>query len=307
MQIINVRFLKGALPPLDPPFLWVVVGGFAPDHNPLFSIYINKGEVFMNVYILTDLEGITGINSIDQMERTEAPYQQTARRALTGELNRAGEICRACGAENIWYIDGHGGGGTVLEDEVLPFLQKTGISEWVDLLRAGKIDCQLELGAHARAGTIGGFLDHTLSSREFFSLCVNGREFSELALHAALCGVYDVPIVFCSGDETACAQAKEYVPQIVTAAVKVGTTRNECVDYPDAAARLEAGIREALARWREIPPMKTPLPAEITLTFYRTDMCEQVLAKRGPEVERLDARTLRKISEKITTYQDLKI
>ena len=260
----------------------------------------------MNVFILTDVEGLMHVTSIDQMDRTAEAYRDV-RRALTDEINLAGRICRECGAEKMWYLDGHGGGGPVFEDEVDEYIRKVSIAGWEELLQNGEIDCMIELGSHARAGTIGGFLDHTLSSKEYFSLCVNGREYSELALHAALCGVYGVPIVFCAGDEAACAQAKEYIPEIVTAAVKTGTVRNECTRYPDAAARLEAGIREALAKWRSVPPTKTELPAEIVLTFYRTDMCEYVLSRRDATVKRLDARTLRKVSEKITVYRDLKI
>lgn len=271
----------------------------------------------MNVFILTDVEGIIGVTSVSQMDQSASPELRRqsrsteiwagTRRALTNQINLAGRVCRECGAEKIWYLDGHGGGGTVLEDEVDPFLTKVSITEWQDLLCAGVIDCQIEIGSHARAGTVGGFLDHTLSSTAFFTYRVNGKEMSELGLHAALCGAHDVPIVFCSGDAAACKQAKEYVPEIVTAAVKEGTTRNECTAYPDAEARLEAGIREALAKWKSIPPVKIPLPAVVELTYYRTDMCENALANSGPEVERIDARTLRKTSAAIVRYSDLRI
>ena len=69
------------------------------------------------------------------------------------------------------------------------------------LLQNGELDCQIELGAHARAGTLGGFLDHTITSKAWFSHKVNGMEMSELSLHALLCAQYAVPVIACIGDE----------------------------------------------------------------------------------------------------------
>ena len=179
-------------------------------------------------------------------------------------------------------------------------------NDWDALLKAGKIDCLIELGSHARAGTIGGFLDHTISSREWFSYKLGGVEYGELAMHAALCGTYNVPIVACIGDEVACEQAKEYIPQIVTGAVKKASCRNLCTDDPNAEEIVKATVKKALASYREIPPFKAPLPATVELTFYRTDMCEKKLEKATGAITRVNARTLQKTLAKIEAYADLK-
>ncbi len=48
-------------------------------------------------------------------------------------------------------------------------------------------------------------------------------------------------------------------------------------------------------------------PLDVSLTFYRTDMCEDVLAVCKEEAERTDARALHKtVKEKITSYFDLR-
>ena len=48
-------------------------------------------------------------------------------------------------------------------------------------------------------------------------------------------------------------------------------------------------------------------PLDISLTFYRTDMCEEALAACRVKPERPDARTLRKtVKEKVTSYIDLR-
>lgn len=259
----------------------------------------------MQVFILTDLEGIPGVNSIDQMER-ETPPNILAREKLCEWTNKTAAYCRKYGADTVYYLDGHGGGGNVFEGKIDPSLIKCTIADWEQLLKSGKIDCQIELGAHARAGTIGGFLDHTISSKEWFRYRLNGREFGELAIHAALCGAYNVPIVACIGDEAACEQAKEYVPEIVTGAVKKASCRNLCVDYPNPEEILEKTVRQALEHYKTMPTLKVSFPATVELTYYRTDFCEKAMKKAQCEFVRLDARTLQKRIDKIEGYADLK-
>ena len=259
----------------------------------------------MKIFILTDLEGIPGVNSIDQMERMSPPNLQ-AKKLLGEWTNKTAAYCREFGADTVYYLDGHAGGGNIFPEQIDPSLIKCTIPEWVDLLKRGEIDAQIELGAHARAGTIGGFLDHTISSKEWFRYTLGGVEYSELAIHAALCGVYNVPIVACIGDVTVCEQAKEYIPEIVTGAVKVASCRNLCTDFPNAEEIIRETVKKALESYRKIPPMKVSLPSDVELTYYRTDMCEKALSRAKGPVERVDARTLRKTVDRIETYEDLK-
>ena len=259
----------------------------------------------MNVFLLTDLEGIPGIDSIDYMDRQGEPYQ-SARKMLTDWINRTARFCKDAGADTVYYLDGHGGGGNVFEERIDHFLVKADTSAWETLLAAGKIDCQIELGAHARAGSLGGFLDHTVNSKKWFCYSVNGREFSELAMHAALCGKYNVPVVACIGDECACQQAKEYIPDIVTASVKKASCRNNCICYENAEEVIRECVKKALATYREIPPFRVKEPAEIELTFYRTDFCEEAMEKASSLFTRKDARTLIKTVSEIKNSSDLK-
>ncbi len=259
----------------------------------------------MNVFILTDLEGIDGVNDIEFMDREGEKYA-LARTFLSESINLATEACFEAGADRVYYLDGHGGGGNVIDETVDHRAQKCSLAEWEELLRSGKIDCLIELGAHARAGTMGGFLDHTINSREWFSHKINGREMSELSMHAVLCGAYGVPVVACIGDETACEQAKEYIPNIVTGAIKKATCRNVATGYENADEILKNTVKTALARYREIPIYQIEMPATVELTFYRTDMCEATLARCGDEVKRVDARTLQKTVKRVTQYKDLK-
>ena len=261
----------------------------------------------MNVFILCDLEGISGVTSIEQMERGTEGYERACR-SLERSLNVCAEAVRSAGAENIYYLDGHGGGGNANPDNIVDFCKRVDILGWEELIMNKKIDCQIELGAHARAGTIGGFLDHTLTSREWFSYRIGKKEFSEVGIHAAFLGLYDVPVVLVSGDEVACRQAGEYIEGVFTAPVKLATERNTATDYENPEEIIKRGVREALMHYKEIKPLKLSLPTDITLTFYRTDMCERVIKETRFDVKRLDARTITKLmtKESLKRYSDFK-
>ena len=259
----------------------------------------------MNVFLLTDLEGINGVTDIEFIDKTNPKYT-TACRLLEESINEAVDACFASGADRVYYLDGHAGGGNVKEERIDPRAVKCSIAQWQELLQAGGIDCQIELGSHARAGTIGGFLDHTISSKTWFCHRVNGREMSELSIHALVCGAYGVPIVACIGDEAACAQAREYIPSIYTGAVKRANCRNEAIGYEDASEILRSTVREALANYQSVEPFSMEGDAVVELTFYRTDMCERALERCDETVMRTDARTLRRKLKGITKYEDLK-
>ncbi len=258
----------------------------------------------MNLFILTDLEGINGVDDIDFMDRKGEKYA-LARTLLSKSLDLAIKTAFDAGAEKVYYLDGHGGGGNVIEDMIDDRAEKCSMPQWHKLLKDGMIDCQIELGSHARAGTIGGFLDHTISSRQRFCHKVNGREMSELSLHALVCGAYGVPIIACIGDEAACTQAKEYIPEIFVGPIKKADCRNFSVTYPNCDAILTDTIQAALQNYKTVSTFQTEEPATVELTFYRTDMCEKVLAHCGNDVRRVDARTLQKVVKKITSYADL--
>lgn len=259
----------------------------------------------MNIFLLTDLEGIPGIFSIDELDRKSENYV-FAREKLTHTINLVVSFCKKYGAENIYYLDGHAGGGNVFEDKIDSSAQKITIDKWAQLLKEKKIDCILEIGSHARAGTQGGFLDHTNSSAKVFEYRINGIVHGELSSHAVFSGVFEVPVILCCGDEAACAQAKEYLPDIVTAPVKIAHKRNECKGYENTDDIIEKAICEALSRYNIIKPYFVGEEIAVEMTFYRTDMCEDALEHAKFPCSRVDARTLRRTilkNELVSFYQ----
>lgn len=260
----------------------------------------------MNVFILTDLEGIAGVSDMEFVKESNPKYA-TACKLLCESINLAAEAAFAAGADKVYYLDGHGGGGNVIEELITPKIKKCDIVEWQDLIISGEIDCQVEIGAHARPGTLGGFLDHTLSSMHFFSYKVNGVEMSEYSIHALFCSAHGVPIVACIGDEAACKQAKEYNPNIFVGAVKHADRRNFATDYENADEILQSTVKRAIENYKSVGLYTIPAPYTVSVTFLRSDMCEELLDRRSGGLVRVDARTLSKTIDKIVRYDDLKL
>lgn len=258
----------------------------------------------MNIILLTDLEGINGVTDIGFMERGSIKYEKGCRQ-LEKSICLAAEVCFQNGVETVYYLDGHGGGNNVREEIIDSRVVKIDISRWEQLMKQGEIDGLIEIGAHAGAGTLNGFLDHTMNSKKWFRYTINGREMNELALQALFCAQFGVPVIACTGDETVCEQAKGYIPEIVTGAVKRAQGRNLAVDYENADEILKNTVRTAIEKLHEISLFEMAGPLTAELTFYRTDMCEEALAASDKRTERVDARTLRKMIPFADHYRDL--
>ena len=251
--------------------------------------------------MLTDIEGIPEIFNISEIDRSSDDYI-FAREKLTDIINFVTSCCKQNGAEKIYFLDGHAGGGNVIDEKITSDAEKITIPQWEELAKQGKIDCVLEIGSHARAGTTGGFLDHTLNSSKIFEHKINGKAQSELSIHALFCGIFNIPTVLCCSDDAACEQAKQYIPDIITAPVKTAHKRNECKGYENPKEIIEKAVAKALCNYKSIKPLKADEKITVSTTFYRTDMCEDALEKAKFPCIRIDARTLERTLMKSEIY-----
>ena len=94
---------------------------------------------------------------------------------------------------------------------------------------------------------------------------VNGIQFGEAGMAMAIAGWYDVPCVFCSGDNTATAQVKELVPEMEIAAVKEALSPYNAKSWTPKRAQemIREGVKKGLNRHREIPPFRIDPPYKI--------------------------------------------
>ena len=249
----------------------------------------------MKVYIMTDLEGVSGVCTDEYMDRS-LPYYQDSRRYLMGDVNAAIAGAFDGGATEVWVRDGHGaGGGNNFITELLDpraEAEKTYFSDWFGTLDE-TFDVTFFVGAHAMAGTQNAFLDHTQSSRAIFEFSVNGREMGEQGQWALGCGKYDIPLVLVTGDEAAVAEANAFFPGCQTVAVKQAVCRNRARIYPVAKAQeqIRAAAAEAMRNADKVAPFKLDPPYVCEQVYFRTDMADGG-ESRG--YERIGPRTCRK-------------
>lgn len=255
----------------------------------------------MRIYIMTDLEGISGVVDIDYMDR-ELPFYQSARELLMGDVNAAVAGCFDGGASEVLVRDGHGSGCNFIPgllDRRASLDRRPGL--WTASL-ADSFDATMFVGVHAMAGTHNGFLDHTQNSRMWWRYSINGRATGEIGQWATMASHFKVPLVYVCGDEAGCREAEDFVPGVVTTAVKRGVGRNRAVGmHPDLAhAAIRADAARALARGKKKFPklIRWKQPMDIRLTFYRSDMADGRCAGNR-KLARLDARTVQKKTDNL--------
>ena len=74
----------------------------------------------MKIYILADMEGISGIRTMPMVKRDSPGEYAEGRRLMMADMNVAIEAAYAGGATEVVACDTHGGGGQVLLNEMDP-------------------------------------------------------------------------------------------------------------------------------------------------------------------------------------------
>ncbi len=256
----------------------------------------------MKIYIHTDLEGISGIDTAGVEEKNHPGYRHAVER-LMSDLNAAVDGAFAGGATHVTVLDSHGGGGNFdlsLLDKRADNDPRQNKQWW------GKLDDTYAgtffIGAHAMAGTMNAFLDHTDDSLRWLNYYVNNRRMGELGMWAMVAGHFNVPMLMVAGDEAACVEARQFFNPVECAVVKrgIGRSRAILVDPNEATRRIREAARQALLLVGKAKAFKPYLPMEVKLELTRSDYCDALA--ENPRNERLDARTVRKFC---TSYLEL--
>jgi len=257
----------------------------------------------MKIYILADMEGISGIRTMPMVKRDSPGEYAEGRRLMMADMNAAIEAAFEGGATEVVACDTHGGGGQVNLREMDPraVYETPAESSGGRLMPAldASFDGIVLLGHHARAGTLNGFLDHTMNSRQFFEYRVNGQPVGEIGIEAAYAGHFGVPVIAVSGDEAAVREAQALLGPVEGAVVKWGLGRNRarCLALPAAHQAIRDAVARAIGSIDQMAPFQPELPAVVELTLYRSDFADAYAAKPG--VERVDARTVRRTASSL--------
>lgn len=263
----------------------------------------------MQLLVITDLEGVTGVDSFSQTRTVREERKGPAMDRLAREVNAFVAGVRAVEPEariDVW--DGHGTGG-LREADLEDARRLEGDRPYFEM---GAYDAMAFVGQHAMAGSPDAPLCHTYSSLAVDYYKLNGTFVGEFACRALLAGRQGVPTVFLSGDDKATLEARQFVPGIETVATKRGTGHEsaEHRDLEEVCAEIRRSAAAAIDRLDGIPPY-TGLEPPYTLEarYYeprnvpKVDRAAGWIRKYLPPigtlvpvsagVTRIDARTIR--------------
>lgn len=225
------------------------------------------------IYIMTDLEGASGVYKFAQTREADNPLGEKAKEYLMGDIEAVVRGLREAGASEILIIDGHG------SQAFVPHLMAPGAKYVTGKPRPGHVwglDSSFAglvlLAHHAKNGTPDGVLCHTQSSKTENRYWYNGVESGELAQIAALAGHFGVPPILVTGDEATCRESREFFgEECVTVAVKQGLSREAAVLYPFAETRqaLYEGAKRAVAAIPKCKPYQLKLPIQAKKEFLQ--------------------------------------
>lgn len=248
----------------------------------------------MNIYIMVDMEGISGVFTREQvLPDVDGVRYREGRHLMAQDINVCVRACKEAGAEKVYVRDCHSSGMNVLWEELCDeadgyILGYPGQDRFPYL---DECDGVILLGYHAMAGTPGGVLEHTMSSASVQNYWINGSLAGEVAVDAGIAGDQGKPVIMVSGDNKVCAEAKALMPWCVTAEVKKGITWKGGLLLPAAKAYglLREKTVEAVKNIANAKPLVYDKP--ITLRTERTERFVMPMAYAKPYMKIIDGRT----------------
>lgn len=246
----------------------------------------------MNIYIMTDIEGISGIYTREQVTPAGSRFEE-GRRYMTEDVNTCVQACKAAGADKVYVRDCHGGSYTLLWDQLTSEADYyiCGTTETQRMEALDECDALILLGYHAMAGTRAAVLEHSMSSAGVQNYWINDEKAGETAIDAGIAGEHGIPVIMVSGDDKVCAEAKALLPWVQTAEVKRGVTSFGAMLLPPKQAR--KAIWDAAFRAVREAAHATSLTFGSPVRFRAevTERTQLPMALGKPYYHRIDGRT----------------
>ena len=223
------------------------------------------------ILIVTDMEGLEGVNNADEQILPGQRRFEETRRILIGDVNAAVRGTVAAGASTVVVWDGHDGSRSLsVEDLEAPARLLQGGPTPADYYLSDRLyDGILFIGQHPMAGTPNGVLAHT-QSFNVRQISINGKPIGELGQVAAIAGYFQIPVAMLAGDEMACAEMRELQPDAVTVPLKrmAGKLSTISISHAEAKRGIEEGARLATLRVRKLRPWRIEGPVEMKFEYH---------------------------------------
>jgi D-amino peptidase len=240
-------------------------------------LYGNEG---LKVFISVDMEGVAGVVTRDDEVITTGKDYDYFRDLMAKETNAAIEGALAAGAAEIIVRDSHGTARNILPESLneKALLLRDWSGGYMSMMEGidETFDAVVFIGYHAKAGTPNAILEHTMSSKNITDVSINNISMPESGINALIAGYFDVPVVFISGDEAICNQAREMFKEIETVAVKKGIGFAALNLHPEAArTKIREGVKRSLQNIAKYKPYKLKSPYTLVLTLMHETLVHE--------------------------------
>jgi D-amino peptidase len=219
------------------------------------------------------MEGLTGVVSGSEVSPTGRDYAHF-RAIMAAETNAAIEGAARAGATEFVVRDSHGDKTNLLPADVSPRAQlirgaSTGPKNMMEGIDA-TFSAAIFIGYHARAGTPDAVLAHT-SNGNVVDFAINGVSLPEAGYNALVAGLYDVPVVFVSGDRGFVDQARQLFGPVEAVVTKTAIGGGAITSLAPATAQqqIQEGVERGLRGRDRVRPYTLTPPYTMTLTVRK--------------------------------------
>ena len=245
----------------------------------------------MKIYVIIDLEGITGVVSPDKQAKPGSSGYQEARELLMSDLNAAIEGALEGGASEILIYDMHYYGLNVILDKLHPKAKIIMGNPHIVPAEMGLNDSfkgMLMIGFHAMAEIKGALLSHTYS-HDMKALYLNGVLMGEIGMEAVIAGTYGVPLIMISGDSKGMEEAEKMLKNLgkpETATVKYAIDDEGAVCLPLSISKeiIKEKALSAVKRINDFKPYQVEPSHDmqnryiVDLEFYKPEHVDKAMA-----------------------------
>ena len=233
----------------------------------------------MKIYIVADMEGISGVVCPEQINGNQAWDSDRVRRKFTEEVCAVCQAAKEAGCEEIIVNDFHGNGRNILAEKLPPevFLVQGDFrsTSGYDLLD-GTFGGLIILGAHARSATREAVMPHTYTSRARFE--IYGQQMGEIDILSLLAGEAKVPTILISGDSKTVEQARNNLPATPTVVTKfaIGKGAALCFHPMQVIESLKEETKRAIQNVATIEPPQLNPPIQFVMRLQSLDDAEKI-------------------------------
>ena len=223
----------------------------------------------LKVFISVDMEGLAGVVTSSDVSASGPDYAHF-RKIMAEETNAAIEGAAAAGATEFVVRDSHGAKQNILPKDLDPRARlirgaSTGPKNMMEGIDES-FDAVIFIGYHAKAGTPNAILEHT-SNGNVVDISINGVSLPEGGYNALVAGLYDVPVLFVSGDRAVVEQIRGLLGPIDAVAVKeeIGGDASAGLSPAHAQAEIKKVVEQALRNRARGKPYKLTSPYTMVL------------------------------------------